>query len=194
MQLDKTDKGREEIATRQHHLAPRMRTLLLLIDGKRTVEELLDKATGIGLGEQHIQELLDAEFIVDKTPPPPPPAVEPEPPTEEEIASKDAQILELLYEFYTEGIKTSIGLRGYALQAKVERAQSLKDFEELRVPFLESVLRMQGEAETRRLRDQLMPLLSGVLPVSGNTVQPLSTSGNTIQPLSPSGNTIQPKS
>ncbi|MDF3036995.1 MAG: hypothetical protein K0S28_2269, partial [Paucimonas sp.] len=48
MLLDKTDKGRDEIATRHNGLPPRMRTLLLLIDGKHPIEELLDKLAGIG--------------------------------------------------------------------------------------------------------------------------------------------------
>jgi hypothetical protein len=49
--FDKTEKGREEIATRKHHLAPRLRTLLVLIDGKQGKEELLKKVAGLGLGE-----------------------------------------------------------------------------------------------------------------------------------------------
>jgi hypothetical protein len=61
--LDKTDKGREEIATRKYHLAPRMRPLLLLIDGKKSTEDVLQKVSGLGLNSQSITELLDGEFI-----------------------------------------------------------------------------------------------------------------------------------
>src|SRR4051812_28413144 len=61
--LDKTDKGREEIATRKHQLAPRLRTLLLLIDGKKSTEDVLHKVSGLGLNNQSITELLDGGFI-----------------------------------------------------------------------------------------------------------------------------------
>ncbi|MGB6054963.1 MAG: hypothetical protein WBG17_06960, partial [Burkholderiaceae bacterium] len=61
--FDKTDKGREEIATRSHHLAPRLRTLLVLIDGKHSVDDLLAKVAGIGLNEQSVAELLEGGFI-----------------------------------------------------------------------------------------------------------------------------------
>lgn len=36
----KTDKGHAEIATRAHKLAPRLRSALILVDGKRSEEEL----------------------------------------------------------------------------------------------------------------------------------------------------------
>lgn len=164
MLLDKTEKGREEIATRKYHLSPRLRTLLLLIDGKNSIEALLDKLSGAGLTEDYLRELIDGEFVYDTAPPPPPPPPEPKPPTEQEVASKEQRQLDLLYAFYTDTIKSAIGLRGYALQARVERAKSIEDFRELRQSYLEGVLRTQGETEAKRLRDLLDPLLNGVLP------------------------------
>lgn len=164
MLLDKTEKGREEIATRKYRLTPRLRTLLLLIDGKHPIDDLLDKLSGIGLTEDNLRELIDGEFVYDTSPPPPPPPSEPLLPTEQEIASKEQRQLDLLYSFYTESIKSAVGLRGYALQARVERARTVEDFREIRQSYLEAVLRAQGETEARRLRDLLDPLLNGVLP------------------------------
>lgn len=60
---DKTQKGREEITTRKHQLSPRMRSLLVLIDGKQTEASLIQKINGLGLDKQHLQTLLDEEFI-----------------------------------------------------------------------------------------------------------------------------------
>ena len=61
--FDKTDKGREEIATRKYHLAPRLRTMLLLFDGKKSSEQVLQKVAGLGVGEPAIAELLEQGFI-----------------------------------------------------------------------------------------------------------------------------------
>ena len=36
---DKSDKGRAEIATRKYQLASRLRTLLVMVDGKQAVDE-----------------------------------------------------------------------------------------------------------------------------------------------------------
>jgi len=60
---DKTAKGREEIATRKYQLAPRLRTLLILIDGKHGMEYLLSKVAGIGLHEESLASLLEDGFI-----------------------------------------------------------------------------------------------------------------------------------
>lgn len=61
--FDKSDKGREEIATRKYRLASRLRTLLVLTDGKQSAGDLLQKVSGLGLNEQSIDELLEHGFI-----------------------------------------------------------------------------------------------------------------------------------
>ena len=79
---DKTDKGRDEIATRQFRLPARMRTLLVLADGRRPLEALLSNVAGLGLGQPHVDELLAGGFIslVPGTAPAPVlPAAEPNP-------------------------------------------------------------------------------------------------------------------
>lgn len=60
---DKTQKGREEIATRVHQLPSRLRSLLVLIDGKQTDLALLKKIPGLGLEGKHLDELLLQGFI-----------------------------------------------------------------------------------------------------------------------------------
>ena len=61
--FDKTERGRAEIATRGHNISPRLRTLLLLVDGKTSTEVLLTKVAGLGLGQEQLSELLAAGLI-----------------------------------------------------------------------------------------------------------------------------------
>ena len=61
--FDKTDKGREEITTRKFQLASRLRSLLVLVDGKKTRSELLQKVKGLGLTEDSLIELINHDFI-----------------------------------------------------------------------------------------------------------------------------------
>jgi hypothetical protein len=59
----KTSKGSEAIATRQHGLTPKMRSLLILVDGKRNVDDLR-KLSGVnGDAEQFLGELLESGCI-----------------------------------------------------------------------------------------------------------------------------------
>ncbi len=60
---DKTDKGRDEIATRQHRLAPRLRTLLVMIDGRRSDGALLAGLAPLGLGADDLATLLAQDYI-----------------------------------------------------------------------------------------------------------------------------------
>lgn len=168
--FDKTEKGREEISTRKYHLAPRLRTLLVLVDGKQSKDDLLKKVTGIGLNAESIDELLNNGFIqtVDVAVTVTAPIVE--------TATKEALVqatntsasnilpdgqnqFQAVYQFYTETIKSTIGLRGYALQLKVEKASSIEELRELRKPYLEAVLKAKGNEMARSLRDRLDQLL-----------------------------------
>ena len=59
----KTDKGREEIATRNCRLAARLRGLLLLIDGQRTLETLSGNFGPAGKTTEYAAVLLRDGFI-----------------------------------------------------------------------------------------------------------------------------------
>lgn len=166
--FDKTDKGREEIATRKYQLATRVRTLLLLVDGKHKTSDLMKKVTGMGLTEDNLTELLNDGFIH-------PVATEPAAPQASAAASQgnhpaafapvvrtmpDGQTqFEAIYHFYTETIKSTVGLRGYGLQMRVEKAASVEDLRELRRPYLEAVLKAKGNEMARSLRNRLDELL-----------------------------------
>lgn len=174
---DKTDKGRTEIATRSQHLAPRLRTLLLLIDGRRSEQELLANVAGLGLTEAALADLLAQEYIVlsrsyaalpaivdDIMPQAAAPAVIDSAAGTAQAAapvvSMDAaQRYQSVYNFYTKTIKSTIGLRGFTLQMKVEKAGTIGDLRELRQPYLDAVLKAKGDAVAGELRAQLDRLL-----------------------------------
>ena len=172
---DKTVIGREEIATRKYQLNPRLRTLLVMIDGKQSAAEIMKKVTGLGLNEQNLQELLDLELIAviaqtaSATPEtaPLPMLTEAVPDTGAEVqgdkvesSMTDAERFQALYSFYNETIKSAIGLRGYGLQLKVERAANIDDFRALRQAYVEAVQKAKGPEMARSLRDRLDQLLN----------------------------------
>ncbi|RFP10045.1 MULTISPECIES: hypothetical protein [unclassified Duganella] len=162
---DKTAKGRDEIATRKYQLAPRLRSLLVLIDGRRTEEELLRNVAGLGLTGAALDELLEGGLIVLSTsyatmPAAPvadlaPAAVAPAAP----VAVSQAGQFQALYEFYNKTIKSTIGLRGFTLQLKVEKASSVEELRELRMPYLDAVQRAKGNFAAATLAEQLDQLL-----------------------------------
>ncbi len=59
----KTQKGAEAIATRQHGLSPKQRSLLILVDGKRSVDDLARLGAAQGDAVQVLEALLAAGCI-----------------------------------------------------------------------------------------------------------------------------------
>lgn len=164
--FDKTDKGREEIATRKYRLPPRLRTLLL-IDGKQTTGQLLQKIAG--LEEQSIDELLSGGFIVDVTDGAPvelPNQTETPEPEQDETPATVTLLLEgetkfqAIHRFYTDNIRKTLGLRGYNFQLKVDEAQSIDDLRALHDLYIAAVLKLKGEAIARELHLQLEQLFN----------------------------------
>jgi hypothetical protein len=167
---DKTAKGREEIATRKYQLAPRLRTLLVLVDGHKAEEELLRNVAGLGLTATAITDLLAQEFIVLTTsyasmaePEPEVVAVQPAPQAEAAGMPTASQVqqFQAVYDFYNKTIKSTIGLRGFTLQLKVEKAATIDDLRELRDPYLEAIQKAKGSDTAATLAQQLDQLLAG---------------------------------
>ena len=59
----KSAKGTEAIATRQHGLSPKQRSMLIMIDGKRSFDELARLSAMLGDTEQLMTELENGGFI-----------------------------------------------------------------------------------------------------------------------------------
>ena len=199
--FDKTDKGREEIITRKYRLQHRLRSLLVLIDGKKTTPELLQKVSGLGLDMQSLEELVDGEFIEGV-------AIVPESEMEQLIAANPAPVapppvakvaeavavvefeapaapadnggngggngaakskgvggmmspaaFTALQTFFNQTIKSMVGLRGFTLQLKAERAHTLDEFRALREPYLAAIQKAKGNEIMISLRDRLDQLL-----------------------------------
>ena len=207
----KTDKGREEIATRHYGLPHPLRILLLLLDGKKPAEAVLEKLRGLGVTPAHLEQLCEADFLdeVEVVLPPAEPelenqpfpdedaqtwspvaadasadgagetvgsevtvaddaaartAVEPKPVGPEEpplipALSPELPPLQQLYLFYTETIRTTVGLRAYGLQLKVEYAESVEDFQHLRAEYLQTIRQAKGQKFASILAENLDLLL-----------------------------------
>lgn len=66
----KTPKGSEAIANRQSGLPPKLRSLLIMVDGKRSVADLAALATVVGDCEQLLSQLQQEGFVEAANPAP----------------------------------------------------------------------------------------------------------------------------
>ena len=65
--FSKTDKGQDEIATRQNRLPARVRTMLITVDGQRSVQELVSSSLfGESGAQEYLATLLENGYIAEK--------------------------------------------------------------------------------------------------------------------------------
>ena len=217
---EKTEKGREEIATRKHHMPSRLRSVLVMVDGRQPLAALLPHLAKLGLDKGSIDELVEQEYIrslpcaeddeiaaaaaaaaaaltvaarvppglrrmhklhgsvaapaklasldlvsvdgvIDVAPEPAPAApVREAMPALGELAANDLERFKAVHRFYTETIRGNLGLRGFALQLKVERADTLDDLRALREPYLDAVKKTKGNEMAQALDARLLSLLA----------------------------------
>lgn len=60
----KTEKGVEEIRSRAHGLPQKLRTLLIMVDGRSTVGQLLARFPGVAEIEANLRSLVEQGFVV----------------------------------------------------------------------------------------------------------------------------------
>lgn len=174
----KTATGAQEIQARQMRLHPRLRSLLVLIDGKHRAGELLDTLHAVGVTEAHFAELAELNLIdifgsggvagneaespwatpSDDTPTEPAAGD-----VQTDAAAEDADAGTLqrreLYRFFNDHIRETLGLRGFMLQLQVEKAESVQDYQAIRDQFVTAVRKAKGETVATELQAELDQLL-----------------------------------
>lgn len=121
----KSAKGIEAIASRQHGLSPKLRSLLILIDGKRGFAELAKLSRMLGDPRELLTQLLDAGFIepVELAQTPATPAATPSP-----IAVRNAVTLPQAQRFAVRRLTDILGPTAQSLCLRIESARNVPDF------------------------------------------------------------------
>jgi hypothetical protein len=128
----KTAKGQAEIATRTHRLAPRLRQALILVDGRRTDEELQRM---LPQGDEVMRSLIDDGFIesIGVTAVPvaapaaaavPTPAASPAPAAPVAAAKPPPAVSEQLKREVVRSLNDLLGPLAEGVAIKVERART----------------------------------------------------------------------
>jgi len=153
----KTEKGQDEIRTRANHLDQRHRAVLLMINGEKTCDDILVQLQPLGMTQAVFDELESDGYIRTHVPGAATvkaaPATSPAPAaTSKEPAAEGYQ---RLYRFYTETISRYLGLRGYLLEMKVEKASNVAELVALRDTLKAALGKTRGEPDTSNVIAQL---------------------------------------
>lgn len=148
----KSAKGTEAIATRQHGLVPKLRSLLILVDGKRGFEELVRLSQILGDTEELLGQLLDQGFIEPVAGAAPAPvtagparAAAPAPAPPAPVGTAPIKLIDA-QRFVSRRLTDLLGPNADDLCLRIEAARNLKDFQAA-VARAEGILRQYKSAQ-----------------------------------------------
>lgn len=163
----KTEKGQDEIRTRANHLDQRYRAVLLMINGEKSCGDILLQLNPLGMTLTVFAELEQGGYIrayvpgaaVAKSVPASAqasPASSQSAPAATTVSNEhSAEGYQRLYRFYTETISRYLGLRGYLLEMKVEKAGNVEELVALREALKAALGKIRGEPDTSNVIAQL---------------------------------------
>jgi hypothetical protein len=144
----KSAKGMEAIATRQHGLGPKLRSMLIMIDGKRGFDELQRLSGALGDTGELLGQLLEQGFIEPvAAPPAAPPATSPVTAPSPLAPAATPLTLAEAQRFVSRRLTDLLGPNAEELCLKIEAARNLKDFQAA-VARAEGILRQYKSAHT----------------------------------------------
>ena len=168
----KTSSGTEELRSRARKLSPRLRTMLIMVDGVRSVAELPDAALSLGAPADFLVTL-ELDGLVSARPPQvqkvPAPAA---PPATAAVTLAAAAQVDIPVEedggvdrftaarkLMNDTAVDALGFRAFLFTLKLERCSTSQDLLLLRPEFNQSLAKARGELFARRVADRLRSLL-----------------------------------
>lgn len=159
----KTEAGKAEL-TRRGNVPQRLRTLLVMIDGVQPAGKFIDAMQGVGVAENafaDLEKLGLIERVRQAAAAAPAPATAAPAAAPIAISDKAREQLHELRAFFNETVRDAIGLRGFTLQLKVERASTLEDYRGLRDAYIAAVRKNKGDVIADAFAARLDMLLKG---------------------------------
>lgn len=137
----KTEAGARELQERKLNLPIALRTLLIMIDGNRTVADVLERARALRVDADALAVLERSGLIARKfgAPSTVKAATRPEGRSEDEVERFIAAQRQL-----SDAINAHLGFRGYLLMMRLQRAANLRDLHDFLPDFAQALVKRLG--------------------------------------------------
>jgi hypothetical protein len=149
MLIAKTEKGQQVMKDRSVALAPRQRAAFILVDGKRTDDQVLEVTARAGVTREDLDKLLELGLITQSASGPE--ADAPEPAAARSGVDRTSQERYAAAYPIASQLTASLGLRGFRLNLAVEGATSYEELLAVAPRIREAV----GAKRYQPLRDAL---------------------------------------
>ncbi len=137
----KTDEGIREVKERKLNLPVALRSFLIMIDGKATIAEVLERARPLGVDEESVAALERAGLIAKRFSAP---SVASDAPAATPRSDDEAQRFRAAQRRLNDLINEHLGIRGYLLIMRLERASNLRDLHDLLPDVAKSLVKRIG--------------------------------------------------
>jgi hypothetical protein len=156
----KTALGASEIKERKLKLNPRLRTMLILVDGAQTEEMLQQEAAGVGAPADFIAKLVEAGLIElasgTGTPAPAPVSA----PRAAEAGPRDSFTrFREAKAFMNSTIVDAMGLKSFMFTMKLEKANNLQELAELVDAYRTALAGAKNEGYALTMTEKLKEML-----------------------------------
>lgn len=156
----KTDLGMQEIGNRKLKLVPRLRTMLILVDGHQTVPVLREEAEKLGAPEDFFDQLLNLGLIEKVVVTTDQISTATDRPARRQADRLDEfERFRVAKDFMNVTVVDALGIRSFFFTLKLERAGNLVDLRELAGPYRDAILKGSGAEESRVFGERLKSLL-----------------------------------
>ncbi|MGE5171154.1 MAG: hypothetical protein ACM3JC_12395 [Rudaea sp.] len=156
----KTELGLRELKERTHNLPVTLRGLLILIDGNRTVAQLLVKARALNLDERALRALERGGLIAKRFSAPS--DVERETSAAPAARSQDEVERYLqAHRLASDAINAHLGFRGYGLMMRLEKTANIRDLHDLLPDFAKALVKRIGMPAATPIVSSIERLITG---------------------------------
>jgi hypothetical protein len=151
----KTRKGEEEIKNRQLKLPPKLRTMLILIDGKKSLAQLNALAAQLGAGGDYAVQLEGHGLISGGASAAPPAAASPAGPADGEF-----ERFGTARRFMNETVVNALGMRSFFFVLKLEKCGTRAELATLLEDYGKAIAKGADENEAAVLVERARELLA----------------------------------
>ena len=162
----KTQSGQEEVKNRKLKLPPKLRTMLILIDGTKPALLLRDEAVALGIPPDFLEQLEKLQLV--KRVGTAATGKEPAQGITEDVPEISAEALSRLdkvarfrmaQQFMNDTAVNALGIKAFFFTLKLERCATVEDLRGLVDAYREAITKAGGEAEADVLTRRILELL-----------------------------------
>jgi hypothetical protein len=149
---DKTDKGIEEIQTRKYNLSQKLRTLLIVVDGKKTQGAILNQFSTLEGAAAALEELEQKGFIAKKVDVQAPGVI---------TAEEEQQRAKMAKAFMINTLSDAVGPMGLSLIESLKTCETLQELQSHLENYLYAIKSGRGKTTADQYQEELSKLFSG---------------------------------